>query len=124
MELKKIHADDRGEIYILTGLVVFPEVTCFRTKDGYARGGCIHNINSENICVIEGEIVYVWGENKREKLLVAGESMTIEKGTPHYYFSETDSLVLEWGATPEEKIEKHKEFREIVDNINKNRKVR
>jgi hypothetical protein len=45
-------------------------------------------------------------------------SIKIPKGTPHYFISWGYSLVLEWGATIEEKGEKHLEFRQIVDRIN------
>ena len=118
MELKEIHSDSRGQIYLLTGLLFFPEVTLFRTHENTARGGCIHNINSEFICVIEGEIEYVYGELLWKKRMVAGDSFVIPKETPHYFLSKTSSLVAEWGATAEEKVKKHPLFRAIVNKIN------
>jgi hypothetical protein len=117
MKLTKIHEDERGEIWLLEGFEKYPEVTLFKTNAGYARGGCIHNINDEFTCVLEGDIVYFNG-NDRE-FLTPGCNTIILKGTPHYYISVTDSVVLEWGATPEEKKEKHPQFREIVNKINK-----
>ena len=93
------------------------EITIFSTKKGFARGGCIHRISGEHNTVLEGKIHYFVGD--KEIIMSKGESMTIPKNTPHYFISLTDSLVQEWGAEPEEKIEKHKEFRAIVDEINK-----
>jgi len=116
MLLEKIHSDDRGSISIMTGLQSYPEVTVFQTKAGHARGGCIHRLSKEFVCVIEGIISYVTPDDI--SVLTAGESYVIEKETPHYFVSVTDSVVLEWGATVEEKKEKDPLFRAIVDKIN------
>jgi len=116
MLLEKIHSDKRGSISIMTGLQSYPEVTVFKTKAGHARGGCIHRLSKEFVCVIEGIISYTTPDNV--VVLKAGESYAIEKETPHYFKSVTDSVVLEWGATVEEKKEKDPIFRVIVDNIN------
>lgn len=117
MELQTIHTDKRGSVNLLLGdLRQFKEVTVFVTKAGYARGGCIHNINDEVCCVIEGSILYIVGDN--QLCLGVGDIVRIPKSTPHYFLSETDSVVLEWGATPEEKKEKHHEYRAVVDRIN------
>lgn len=94
----------------------YPEVTIFHTRQGMARGGCIHHKSDEHTCVISGLVEYVMGECRF--ILEAGDSMVIPAGTPHYFLSLSDSVVLEWGATPEEKKEKHPEFRAIVEEIN------
>lgn len=117
MNLTKIYSDERGEIWILEGFEKYPEVTIFKTNAGYARGGCIHNINDENAVVLEGDIVYFNGDDREH--MTPGCSTIILSKTPHYFLSVTDSVVMEWGATPEEKKEKHIEFRKIVDKINK-----
>ena len=117
MKLKNIHSDNRGAINILTGDMKLDEVTVFNTNAGYARGGCIHEINDEYTVVIEGEVIYcIGGKNITVK---KGDSLIIPKNTSHYFISVTDSLVLEWGATPEEKKKKHAKSRQIVDNFNK-----
>lgn len=116
MKLKQIHKDFRGTIDIINGLDKYPEVTVFKTKAEHARGGCIHKDNEEFVCVIEGIIEYYSGEERRR--LFPGDSFHIPKNTPHYFISMTDSTVLEWGATEEEKQEKHDKFRRIVDEIN------
>lgn len=119
MEIKEIHSDFRGKIYIMTGaLIDYPEITIMKTNKGYARGGCIHNDHDEFVCVLEGMIKYVYCDIKIEKILTDGDSLLIPRATPHYFYSITDSIVMEWGADPEEKKAKHKEFRTIVDSIN------
>ena len=117
MELKTIQSDNRGSVNLLLGdLSQFQEITVFKTNAGYARGGCQHNIHDEVCCVVEGDILYMIGDD--QICLGVGDVVRIPKSTPHYFFSETSSIVLEWGADPEEKKNKHPEFRAIVDNIN------
>jgi len=122
MKLTKVHEDSRGVTYSLEGdleaIMNYPEVAIFKTRAGKARGGCIHHINREFVCVLEGEIGYVFGEDKTRKLMSAGDSFCIPKSTPHYFYSITDSIVMEWGATLAEKKVKHPAFRQVVDKIN------
>lgn len=119
LKLKQIHKDNRGEIYLLKGsLEEHEEITIFYTKKGFARGGCIHRTNGEFNIVMEGRICYFIGE--KEILLTKGNSVKIPSNSPHYFISLTNSLVMEWGCVPEEKIEKYKPFRDIVNNININ----
>lgn len=117
MKLSSIHQDKRGQILSLKSDILHDEeVTIFVTNAGFARGGCIHNLNHEHCCVINGEIEYVIGD---EILIMRdGDSVLIPKGTPHYFTSWGSSIVLEWGATVAEKQVKHTEFRQIVDRIN------
>jgi len=119
MKLNTIHSDARGAISLLTEDMKYPEVTVFHTKKGFARGGCIHDLSDEYTCVIEGEVEYRIGDKVLK--MKDGESAIITRNTPHYYVSLTDSIVLEWGATPAEKQNKHLEFRAIVDEINAKR---
>ena len=118
LKLDQIHKDQRGEIYLLKGnLKENKEITIFKTNKGFARGGCIHRLNDESGIVLEGKIQYFIG--KDEVFLSKGETMKIPRNTPHCYISLTDSLVMEWGCLPEEKIEKYKPLRDMVDKINK-----
>lgn len=124
LEMKKIHEDKRGEIYIITGMKEHEEVTLFTTKAGKARGGCIHKKNDEHCIVLEGEIEHFmkWQHDCLPLGKVRGKKgivITVPANKPHYFVSLTDSLVMEWGATAEEKKEKDPEFRKIVDRINK-----
>jgi mannose-6-phosphate isomerase-like protein (cupin superfamily) len=117
VKLNLIHQDNRGRILsLISDNFFYPEVTIFETNAGFARGGCVHNINDEYCTVISGQVEYVIGDELH--ILSDGMSIKIPKGTPHYFISWGYSVVLEWGATVEEKGEKHKEFRQIVDRIN------
>ncbi len=121
LKLKRVHKDKRGEIYVLS--VVGKELTFLITKKGYARGGCVHKINHENVFVLSGKIKYVIkGVHKNNNIYkqICDEGARAEtfKGTPHYFVSLTDSIVMEWGATKAEKDKKYKPFRDIVNKIN------
>jgi len=121
MKVDKIHSDSRGDIFLLFGdtLKEHEEITIFTTKKGYARGGCIHNNNDEYCSVLEGEITYYVGKKTVIYMkMKKGDTIKIPKGTPHYFVATKDCIVMEWGATPKEKLEKHKEFRKMVDDIN------
>lgn len=122
LKLNEINQDKRGYINILEGSDLgCEEANISFTKKGFARGGCVHNTNDEYLLVISGEIHLICGEYFY--ILEKGEVTNIEKGMPHYYTAVEDSLVMEWGATSEEKKEKFKEYREIVDRINANRHI-
>jgi mannose-6-phosphate isomerase-like protein (cupin superfamily) len=117
LKWSKIHEDDRGSINLIEGLRQYPEVTIFKTRGGYARGGCVHNEHDEFACVFDGAIMYYWGNDS--KLLNAGDTIKIPRGSPHYFRALCDCVVAEWGASPEEKKVKHTECRAVVDKINK-----
>lgn len=121
LKLEMIHKDERGEIYLIKGdLKEHKELTLFITNEGYARGGCVHNKHDENCVVFEGSIIYYMGKAKIP--MHKGDTETIPKGTPHYFLSQTRSVVMEWGADPEEKMMKHKEFRQMMEEINAKRR--
>ena len=117
MKSESIQTDKRGRIIsVKDDELGCPEIVIFFTKDGFARGGCVHNLNDEYCSVISGKVEYVVGEEL--KIMWAGDSVKIPKGTPHYFVSLGDSVAIEWGATEEEKKVKHTEYRQIVDRIN------
>jgi mannose-6-phosphate isomerase-like protein (cupin superfamily) len=121
LELKKVHEDDRGEIYAIP-LGEDKELTILVTNRGYARGGCIHPDSNERCVVVKGRIQYFKGDTNTtltDNSFLQPNSLFIPKGTPHFYISETDSILLEWGATVKEKDMKHLPFRNIVIDINK-----
>ena len=47
-------------------------------------------------------------------MMSKGMSTLIPKSMPHYFVSNTDSIVAEWGATPDEKKVKCPEFRKLI----------
>lgn len=122
LKFKKVHEDERGEIDIIVDdedWKDLKEITILTTKEGFARGGSIHNLNEETCLVVDGEIEYhMRGFTER---LRAGDRTLVPVGIPHYFISLTNSTVIEYGATPEEKKEKDPEIGRIVDQINKER---
>jgi len=121
LKMKKIHKDERGEIYLIEGkeLQHHEEVTIFTCKQGFARGGCIHHKNDEHCTVLEGEVHYYIGNMAFPYVkMKKGDTVKISRGTPHYFLAYTDCIVMEWGATKKEKEEKHMSTRKIVDEIN------
>jgi len=123
MRFEKIHEDARGEIYlVLDALREGRELTILTTNMGYARGGCVHKENGETCVVIKGKIRYWIGDSEPVTLGV-GDTCYIKSDTPHYFVALTDgTIVIEWGATPDEKKEKHQPTRAKVDKINEEQK--
>jgi hypothetical protein len=119
LETNLIHEDERGQIicFYLRG----KEYTLLTTKRGFARGGCIHN-KTEYAVVLEGIIEYHIKGRTRFTTLSKGENIQVPPETPHYIIAVTDAIMMEWGAPPDQKKRKDKEFRAIVDKINEGKK--
>jgi mannose-6-phosphate isomerase-like protein (cupin superfamily) len=118
MELKKIHEDARGGIYLVEGLLEGgKEFTFLELNKGYARGGCLHT-NDEYFVVVKGKIEYI--HNDQKEIVSVGESRTIRAGEAHAFIGLEDSIVSEWGITSEEKgmDRKNPELRGLIDKIN------
>ena len=133
MEINKVHEDERGEIYTITGEEMStPEITLLITNKGFARGGCVHKLHDEFCVCVEGLVEhYVEGKPERETdpapqhkegfnltNLIKGKPVLIPHEKPHYLYSKTDSVVLEWGAKIDETTQ-HPETRAFIDEINK-----
>jgi hypothetical protein len=133
MKIEQANKDARGSIHSVNGdLFKYPEIAIIQTYEGYARGGCIHSKSREFLTVLEGKIKYFYGSPLTNAIITNGEitevqgdgrigiimnvgdTIKIYPNTPHYFISLTDSTVAEWGATLEEKIEKHEAYRKIV----------
>ena len=121
LKMKKIHKDDRGEIYCINGssLKELEEIALFTCRKGLARGGCIHKLHDEYCVVFEGEIDYYIGNCSRPVNVKKGETVKIHKNTPHYFIALENCVVSEFGASVEEKKKKHTKTRKIVEQINK-----
>lgn len=118
LTMEKVFEDDRGEIYVITGLE--KDVVINTTKKGYARGGCYHEQNDEHFVVIKGMVrLYVDGH---EEVYHSGMTEYIPKGAPHMMKALTDCVTMEWGSTREEKGTYYAPYREWVEEINKERK--
>jgi len=122
LRYKEIQKDERGEISVLydTDDGGQKEITILKTNKGFARGGCIHRLNNELSIVIKGKIRFI-GAKLKSEVYIEDDMIWIDKGTPHYFVALEDSITIEWGATLDEKKEKDKKMRKIVDEINKKR---
>lgn len=119
MKLSKIHQDARGEIWIL--LIEGKEHTFLTTKKNFARGGCVHRFSQEHAVIIKGTVEYHI-RGRGPKVYREGENISISPNCPHYFIALEDSIVLEWGPSPEEKKERYKQWRKVVDKINEEAK--
>jgi mannose-6-phosphate isomerase-like protein (cupin superfamily) len=118
LKIKKVNEDKRGAIYTIVGddLKELKEIVLLVTKEGFARGGCVHNNSKEHFIVVEGEVEYHIGRSKYR--FKTGCKDFICKKIPHYFKSLTDSIVIEFGVNPEEKGIKDEEMKKLVDEIN------
>jgi len=118
MNITKAHEDRRGYTYSLKDdNLVYPEVSIFFTKKGFARGGCIHD-DDEYFCVVSGEVCLVLDGMFQ---LSDGMVKKILKDTPHYFVAQTNCIVMEWGC--QEKGQKDPDYRDIVKQINENQYI-
>ena len=119
MESRRVHKDERGEIYVIEGVLPGDrEITLLTTKRGHARGGCIHRHNDEFFMVFSGKVSYKIG-NENNRTVEAGKVIKILAGRPHYFKALIDTVAVEWGATVQEKKEYDPPFRQLVDEINR-----
>lgn len=116
LELKKIHEDNRGEMYVIP-LENDKEIKILTTKEGYARGGCYHEKNDEFFMVIQGTVNFLIGG--RWATYPEGSSGLVPKGLPHMMIAETDCLTIEWGATKAETETRHEGYRKYVESLNR-----
>jgi len=118
MELKKVHEDKRGFIYVISDLLSEGrEFTILEIKKGAARGGCLHS-KEENFAIIKGKVKVICGNKEWESN--PGESGKFPAGVPHAFLALQDSIISEWGITTEEKTlnKKDPELLKVVDEYN------
>jgi mannose-6-phosphate isomerase-like protein (cupin superfamily) len=115
MKLDMIHSDYRGAIWTL--MIDGTEHTFLKSNKGYARGGCVHKFSIEHVVILEGSVEYHI-QGKKIRVYKKGQSLSIQPNRPHYFVALENSTVVEWGPSPEEKKEKHPEWRKVVDQIN------
>jgi len=115
MRLVRVCEDRRGFTEIITseGLGQ-PELTLFFTKEGCARGGCVHPM-PETFTVVSGLVDFHCGN---DAFTMSEGQKLIPANTAHYFVALSDCVVMEWGVPPERKNIKDAEFKAIVDEIN------
>lgn len=139
LKMKKIHADERGEIYSipLTETMISLEkspygwgkdvaldisdsikedIAILTTHKGYARGGHSHPDRDEYFIVVKGIVKY-WVDGISE-IYHEGMSDVVPKDSPHFFLSLKESLIIHWGAN-EKKTVKHDGYRKMVEKVNK-----
>jgi hypothetical protein len=102
------HTDDRREILTNTTLLDGTEISIIYLKKGKAIGGCVHGRN-ENFALLKGRAILVTHKND-VRCLNPGQGGVIEKWTPHAFKAMEDSVIMEYGLTPEEKINSPKDM--------------
>ncbi len=115
-EIKLVHKDNRGEIYIikLRDGIQFNMLT---TKKGCGRGGDLHPHRQFDL-VLEGEFE-VWLKKTKieKKVFKKYDYIVIPPKIPHLFIAKKDTVMLEWWDK-EFKATYYKPFRKIIENIN------
>lgn len=119
-QITLIHSDERGQIWIL--LIKGKEHTFLVTHQGFARGGCVHPLSNEYAVIIKGRVEY-HVKGRKPRIYRTGQSLMIPRNHPHYFVALEDSIILEWGAKPQEKDIRNKEWRRKVDEINEAKRI-
>lgn len=102
----EVHSDERRTIYGNVDLLDGREVSIIELKKGKAIGGCLHHRN-EYYCVLRGDVLVLTGSESEVKL--DGEGGMFPKEVPHGFIALEDSLIMEWGISPEEKKDNPKD---------------
>lgn len=106
MEFKSVSKDERREIFANTELLSGKEVSIIKLNKGKAIGGCIHN-KDEYYCILSGVVLVMNGiENT---VAMPGDAGIFSALNPHAFVAEEDSIIMEWGISPEEKKDNKKD---------------
>jgi len=112
---KLVHSDERRDIYSNIDLLNGKEVSIIKLKAGKAIGGCVH-LKDEGFAILKGEGFIEWGEEKSKYTNDNLMTGNILKWTPHAFYAEEDSIIIEWGITPEEKKNSPKD-EELLNSV-------
>lgn len=116
MKISEVHKDDRRTISLLSGLIEEDkEFTIIHLNKGKAIGGCVHK-EREFMCVIDGSVFVTIGQV--QEFLISGDGRCICAKKPHMFVAQEDSIIIEWGVSPEDKGKYNKEMRDEVNKIN------
>jgi quercetin dioxygenase-like cupin family protein len=101
MEFKEVHSDKRRTIYADTSLLDGKEVSIIKLKKGKAIGGCMHS-EDEYWAILSGCVLVSNGVENT--IAMSPDSGTFYANTPHAFYAEEDSIIMEWGISPEDKL--------------------
>ncbi len=113
IEFKEVHKDERRSIFANIDLLNGKEISIIKLNKGKAIGGCIHN-KDEYYAIIDGRVLISNGNENTIGL--AGDGGTFYSGTPHAFYAEEDSIIMEWGINPEEK-QKDLKDKEMLNKV-------
>lgn len=100
IEFKEVHSDERRTIFVNNTLLKDKEISIIKLKKGKAIGGCLHN-KDEYYCILSGCVMVM---NGVENIIsMDGDSGIFRENTPHAFIAEEDSIIIEWGISPEDK---------------------
>jgi len=97
---EKVHSDDRRTIYANSTLLNGKEISIIHLKKGKAIGGCMHE-HDENYAVLSGKVDILCGQDTY--LDVEKDMGVFPAFSRHAFLAKEDSIIMEWGITPEEK---------------------
>lgn len=106
MEFKEAHSDGRRTIFANTELLNGKEVSIIKLNAAKAIGGCMHS-EREFYTIISGLVIIRNGDEKC--IETDGSSGIFNPLTPHAFFALRDSIIMEWGITPEDKLNSKKD---------------
>jgi len=100
------HSDERRTIYANTELLNGKEISIIKLNKGKAIGGCIHP-KDEYWVVLSGCVLVSTGVVNT--IARSPDSGTFYANTPHAFYAEDDSIIMEWGISPEDKLNSPKD---------------
>lgn len=107
MEFNSVSADERREILANTELLPEgKEVSIIKLKKGKAIGSCMHS-SDEYWAVLDGCVLVSNGVVNT--IALSPDSGTFYANTPHSFYAETDSIIMEWGISQQEKMNSPKD---------------
>ena len=106
LEFNQIHADDRRSILANTSLLGGKEISIIKLNKHKAIGGCLHK-EDEYYAIVSGCVIVTNGVENT--VGVPGDAGIFPAGNPHAFFAEEDSIIMEWGILPENKVDSPKD---------------
>lgn len=106
INFSEVHTDERRSIFANTDLLDRKEISIIKLKEGQAIGGCIHD-DIEYYAVISGNVMVMNGVENT--IAFPGDAGIFYKGNPHAFYAYKDSILLEWGISPEGKKDNPKD---------------
>ena len=115
LEFNQVHKDDRREILANTTLLSGKEISIIKLNKKKAIGACKHPNDNEYWAVVSGEVIVSTGPEN--KVAFPGDAGIFPADTPHAFYALQDSIIFEWGISPESKKDSPKDL-EMLNRVN------